>query len=169
MDQELRRYLEEMLDKGMPRELGIHFVTLERGHVRAGMPIDERHTNVYGMVHGGAMYTLADTTTGFAARTYGGRVVTLNGSMNYLTGSPKTTMIYCDGNVVRHGRRTIVVSAEVYDEFGTLMANGSYTLYVLGSDQGFDEWKEQMACSSTAGAQICLDGCDDSTLNKKVD
>lgn len=143
MDQRLKDYLEEMLDKGMPKELGIHFVALEEGHVRAEMPIEDRHTNVYGMVHGGAMYTLADTTTGFAARTYGGRVVTLNGSMNYLTGSPETTRICCDGRVVRHGRKTIVVSAEVYDEFGTLMANGSFTLYVLGEDHGFDRWSEQ--------------------------
>lgn len=143
MDEKLKQYLEEMLDKGMPRELGIHFVVLEEGHVRAEMPIADKHTNVYGMVHGGALYTLADTTTGFAARTYGGRVVTLNGSMNYLTGSPNTTKIYCDGRVVRHGRKTIVVSAEVYDEFGTLMANGSYTLYVLGEDQSYEQWREQ--------------------------
>lgn len=142
MEQELKRYLEEMLNRGMPGELGIHFVVLEEGYVRTEMPIENRHTNVYGMVHGGAMYTLADTTTGFAARTYGGRVVTLNGSMNYLTGSPDTAKIYCDGRVVRHGRKTVVVSAEVYDEFGTLMANGSYTLYVLGEDQGFEQWKE---------------------------
>lgn len=147
MDQKLREYLEEMLKKGMPGELGIRFAAIEEGYVRAMMPITDRHTNVYGMVHGGAMYTLADTTTGFAARTYGGRVVTLNGSMNYLTGSPDTTKIFCDGRVVRHGRKTIVVSAEVYDEFGTLMANGSYTLYVLGEDQGFDRWREQaFAC-----------------------
>lgn len=138
MDKELRKYLYEMLDRGMPRELGIHFVELEVGHVRAEMPIADKHTNVYGMVHGGAIYTLADTTTGFAARTYGGRVVTLNGSMNYLTGSPKTTKIYCEGNVIRHGRKTVVVSAEVYDEFGTLMANGSFTLYVLETDKTRD-------------------------------
>ena len=47
--------------------------------------IADNSRNVWGSVHGGFLYTMADTAAGaFARIKYGRRNVTLNGSMNYL-------------------------------------------------------------------------------------
>ena len=135
VDKGLRERLEKGLAKGFSLDLGMHFLDLEEGFVRMEMPVEDRMRNIYGMVHGGVLYTLLDTTSGFAARSYGIRVVTLNGNVNYLRAGKDTASLVCEAKVVRKGSHTAVVSAEVFDDQGTLLANGSLNFYVLDGKQ----------------------------------
>ena len=64
-------------------------------------------------------------------RSYGDRVVTLTGTANYLVAGKETAYLLAKAKVVRKGGHTAVVSADVFDDKGTLLANGSFTFYVL--------------------------------------
>ena len=46
--------------------------------------MDDRHLNPLGTVHGGCLYTLADTVAGFAAASCGFEGPTLSGNMYFL-------------------------------------------------------------------------------------
>ena len=47
-------------DDAYAAHLGIELLALEPGYARARMPVKAFHGNMYGMVHGGAMFSLAD-------------------------------------------------------------------------------------------------------------
>lgn len=86
--------------------------------------------NPYNMVHGGALYTLADDAAGVAAHTDGRRYVTQNGSLNFVRNTPGGT-IYAIGRVRHRGRVTCLVDVDITDEPGHLLATGEFSYFCL--------------------------------------
>lgn len=104
------------------------------------MPTDPAiHTNLFGMSHGGALASLADTAMGVACASLGRRVVTLEMNMNFIKAAAPGEHITARGNVVHNGRSTLVVEAEVTKGDNVLLAKARGTFYVLGE---FDFTKE---------------------------
>ena len=70
---------------GFIRHNGIRIVSVDEERSVLEAEITDNSRNVWGSVHGGFLYTMADTAAGaFARIKYGRRNVTLNGSMNWL-------------------------------------------------------------------------------------
>ena len=70
---------------GFIRHNGIRIVSVDEERSVLEAEITDNSRNVWGSIHGGFLYTMADTAAGaFARIRYGRRNVTLNGSMNYL-------------------------------------------------------------------------------------
>ncbi len=107
-------------------------VTLIRdGYAEMEMMTTPALGNVNGTVHGGALYSLADTTAGVAARTSGKKTVTLNGSLNFIhPASEKGRRLRSVAQAQHMGSRTGVFDCKIYDE-ETLVASGSFTMYYL--------------------------------------
>ena len=60
MDRELD--VDQLVDKhGMPRDLGVEFQRLLPDRVVATMPVDHRHLQPLGVLHGGVSLTLAES------------------------------------------------------------------------------------------------------------
>lgn len=114
----------------LSKELGMEVDEIREGYCRVEMPLEEKHMNLFGGVHGGAIFALADTAAGMASRSYGKSAVTLSANMNFLAGAPEgAKTLYAEATVVRQGRTIIVMDVLVYGE-ERLMANGSITFYV---------------------------------------
>ena len=47
--------------------IGIKIIEADEGYCKAELKVNDRHLNPLGTVHGGCLYTLADTVAGFAA------------------------------------------------------------------------------------------------------
>ena len=62
----------------------MHVVEVKEGYAKVEMIIDEQILNVHGFVHGGALYSLADTAAGAASFATGRDSVTLSGTINYI-------------------------------------------------------------------------------------
>ena len=58
-------------------------------------------------------------------------MVTRSVTAKYLVAEKETAYVLAKAKVVRKGGHTAVVSADVFDDKGTLLANGSFTFYVL--------------------------------------
>ena len=71
-----------------------------------------------GMAHGGLIFTLIDVATGVAART-GGRI------------AKDTEKLVARGRVVKAGRTTGLVTAEVFDDTDKLIATADMTVYYV--------------------------------------
>ena len=52
---------------GMIKHLGIEFTAIDEGSLTARMPVDERTHQPFGLLHGGATATLAETVGSFAS------------------------------------------------------------------------------------------------------
>lgn len=111
--------------------LGIHFVEREAGHARAEMEICPCHMNVLGVIHGGVLFSLADTTSGASVAGYGTRVTTVNGTINYLKAGKDTAKITSEAQVVKHGKTFSVTDCRVYDDKGQLLVTTTMTFYHL--------------------------------------
>ena len=111
--------------------LGMELVSLDEGYAKGRMKMADIIKNSYGGVHGGALYSLADTIAGCAACTYGCYVCTVSGNMNYLLPGVNTEYIYCEAKVVRQGMHLAVYDVEITDDFDKVLQTGTFTFYVM--------------------------------------
>ena len=66
----------------------IEMVMVEEDHAVFRLNIQPESKNSYGMVHGGAIYAMADNATGFAAHTDGRNYVTQTSALHFLRNTP---------------------------------------------------------------------------------
>ncbi len=111
--------------------IGMELLEAGEGYARGRIPFCAQHRNIYGGMHGGCAYTLADTLAGVAAASFGGSVTTLQASVNYMEPVADTAYLYATATVQRHGAKITVVHAELTDDNGRLFIDGSFTFYTL--------------------------------------
>lgn len=134
--------VKERLISTYERNPFIHLLQMEIAEASAGkvtltMPvIQEIHTNLYGIAHGGSLASLADTAMGAACVSLGKKVVTLEMNMNFLHGAPVNSTVKAISTVVHGGSRTMVVECEVLDHEDTLLAKARGTFFVVGQFEG---------------------------------
>ena len=87
--------------------------------------------NPMGVVHGGALFTLADTVAGTAAFTTGRNCVTLDSSMQFLTAA-RGDKVYCTAKPKKAGRTILVYEISITDAEDRLVATGIFTFYATG-------------------------------------
>ena len=104
----------------------------EDGQVILSLRVGEEHVNLHGILHGGVLMTLADTSMGAAAMMRNKKVVTMTLSMDFMHAVPLTTVIYARGKVLHDGAHTMTLECEVRDKEGKLYAKAHGTFYVLG-------------------------------------
>ena len=98
------------------------------------LKIEDNSKNPLGIVHGGAMYTMADCAAGIAVNTDGRRHVTQGSNMHYLKNRTEG-VIRAAGRVVHRGRTTSLVRVEITDEAGALLASGEFTFFCLDANK----------------------------------
>lgn len=103
---------------------------LEPDHAVFKLEIRQESRNTFGMVHGGALYSLADNATGCAAHTDGRHYVTQGSSFNFLRNQPSGT-IYADARVRHRGGTTCLIDVDITGEGGMLLATGSFTYFCV--------------------------------------
>lgn len=103
---------------------------VEPDHAVFKLEIRPESRNTYGIVHGGAIYTLADTATGFAAHTDGRAYVTQGSSLNFL-GNQGAGVIYGDARVIHRGRATCLIHVDITGDGGKVLATGEFTYFCV--------------------------------------
>lgn len=108
--------------------LGIELVEIERGEVTCRILLEEKHMRGGNFLHGGVTASLIDTVTAFAVGSILGspaNAVTVDLTIHYLR--PIFKEAVAKAKVLRAGKRLLTVSAEVFDENGTLAATALTT------------------------------------------
>jgi len=111
---------------------GMRLVVLKEGYAEMEMEINNNSLNIQGTLHGGSIYTLADTAAGAASKSYGFVSITLNGSINYIK-TTKTGKVKAIANRVHQGRTTGVYRVEVIDENDIMLAWCTFTMFSTGA------------------------------------
>lgn len=108
-------------------------VTAIRGNVAEGeLEIRTETKNPLGVVHGGALFTLADTVAGTAAYTTGRSCVTLDSSMQFLAAA-KGDKVFCVATPKKVGRTIVVYDIAITDSEERLVATGTFTFFAKES------------------------------------
>lgn len=127
--QKLNRLLEK---NPFAQLLGMELLEVREGYAYGRMRMDEHFTNIYGGMHGGCSYALADTLAGVAASTYGNYVTTIDGKMNYLEAVKDTGYVYGEAEVQRQGGRIGVYTVKLMDENQKVLVTADFTYYRTG-------------------------------------
>ena len=109
--------------------LGLQILECEDGYCRAMLPIKDEFLNPLGGLHGGFMYTIADTVGGVAATRIGSgeNVTTISGTMQFYRAALNLTELYAEAKVVKDGKRVAFVDTEVTSKDGTVYSKASFS------------------------------------------
>ncbi len=119
---------------------GIKFIDIECGKAVLTMKIDSsKHTNMYSVVHGGALAALADTALGAACASTGARIVTIDYSINFLKNITAGDTAKSIARVLHRGHKVIVVEVDTYDSKDTLLTKLQGTAYIIGTFENIPE------------------------------
>lgn len=110
------------------KENDLKLISLQPGEAVASMRADERVSNMYGMVHGGALFSLADMAAGVCALTSSKNVVTLNSSISFLQAA-RPGLLRAVARCLHAGRTTGVYSVEIFDDAEALVASAQFTMF----------------------------------------
>ncbi len=123
--------------KDFNEHVGLVDIGLLDGAYVMELELGKQHWNRYGHVHGGALFTLLDTTM---SRVYFDSLpperntgVTLEMKINYLK-AVKEGRLTAYGMLVHTTRRTAYVEGRIENEAGELVAKASATMYLTNSE-----------------------------------
>lgn len=109
--------------------LGFDVESVQDGRAIFRMDVRPKHKQIHGVVHGGILAALADTTAAIAAYTViprGMELATLELKINYLEPVPGGR-VKADAKVLRSGRNFIVTECDIFNETGSLAAKAILT------------------------------------------
>lgn len=112
-----------------PRSLGIELLELAPGYARVALELGENMVNFHGIVHGGAIFTLADTALGLASNTHGDPAVALTVTINYLAPARPGNRLVATAEEEHLTRRTGVYRIRVTTGSGENIALARGTVY----------------------------------------
>jgi acyl-CoA thioesterase len=108
--------------------LGIELVAVEAGYARARMSVQALHCNMHGMVHGGAIFSLADFAFQAASNSHGILAVAVQAGITYLQ-APGSKVLCAEASEVSRTRRLATYTIRVTEEGDRLVALFQGTVY----------------------------------------
>jgi acyl-CoA thioesterase len=132
MDEESERWsaIRDLInDSPFYRYMDMRVVEAADGRSKLTMRVKPEMRNLYGICHGGAIATILDSSCGIALGTMleeGKVIVTVDMRVNYIA-NLGSGVLTGEGMVVHRGSQTGVVTAEIRDENGELVAVGMST------------------------------------------
>ena len=120
---------ERMKESQAINHLGFDVEKVEKGRAIFLLDVRAHHKQIHGVVHGGILAALADTTAAIAAYTVvprGTEIATVELKINYLEPVPGGR-IKADARVLRAGRNFVVSECEIWNEDKSLAAKALLT------------------------------------------
>ena len=108
----------------------IELKSVERGRAVCVLTIRPESKNPYGLIHGGAIYTMADNATGAAAHTDGRAYVTQTSALHFLRNVSEGA-VYATAVVRHRGKSTCLTAVDITSEDGRLLATGEFTFFCV--------------------------------------
>lgn len=116
---------------GLCADLKMKLTSLRPGDMIGEIDLKQKHLNFHGNAHGGTIFALADTISGYAVSSLGRNCTTINANINYLRAFHEKDKIICHAKVTKIGQTCAWVRAELQNEDGVLCGTADYVYYLL--------------------------------------
>ena len=117
--------------------IGLNFHKCEKGYSQCTLEVNKELLNPHKVLHGGVIYSMADTGMGGALYSYLGDdelCATIEIKIVYLT-AVTSGVITCDTKLVHRSRRIAVLESEIRnDESLIAKAMGTFSIFALKRD-----------------------------------
>ena len=141
MDATYERGLREAVkNEPFARKLGLELTDIREGFARVEMVFDpETMGNIYGMTHGGAIFSMMDEAFQAASNSHGNIAVALNVSITYVAGPKPGERLAAEATMAAMTRKTATYDLMATGSEGRLLAKALATVYRLDKKPPFAE------------------------------
>lgn len=120
--------LEVMKQDAFAKYVGIEIVEAGEGKAKGRLIVDEKHLNSLGIVHGGAIFSLADTTLAAASNSREGTAVAANVNISYFKAAQRG-ILTARAKEISLNRKLATYLIEIVDDEENLIALFQGTVY----------------------------------------
>lgn len=101
--------------------VGVELLEVSEGRAKAKMDIEKHHLNSFGIVHGGAIFALADLVFALASNSHGNISVAINVNISYIKAATDGTL-YAEGQEVSINPKLASYAINITDDNNELIA-----------------------------------------------
>lgn len=124
MDDVIRSSIfKKVVKEGYARKLGLKLIELTPGHAIVEMVPNKDDTNIFGMVHGGAIFSLMDEAFQASCNSHGTVAVALSVNVVYHNPPEGNKKLRAESREIHCSQKTATYEIKVKDENGTLIAS----------------------------------------------
>jgi acyl-CoA thioesterase len=110
--------------------LGVKVLLLEPGHSRVIMEVIAAYGNIFGITHGGAVFSLLDIAFGSAANSYGTVAVALNVSINYIKPANAGDVLTAEAQEITRSKKVASFFIKAQNQSGEIIATAQSVAYL---------------------------------------
>ena len=117
--------------------IGLQFLDLDMGYSRCTLKITDRLLNPHHVLHGAAIYAMADTGMGGALYSFleeGETCATIEVKINYVK-SIRSGVLVCDTRVIHKARSIAFLESTIKDQAEKVIATATGTYFVFKTDK----------------------------------
>ena len=122
---DLKRFVER---DAFARHLGVEMLEYGDGRAKASMRVEAHHLNSAGILHGGAIFSLADAAFSAASNSHGTLAVAINASVCYFAAVSGGTLV-AEAREIAINPKLATYLIDVRDAAGRLVAQLQGTVY----------------------------------------
>jgi len=132
VDEKVRNtILRQIENEPFGKKFGLKLVDVREGYARIEMRFTDDMENMFGMAHGGAIFSLIDAAFEVASNSHGTMAVALNMNINYLASPAKGALLTAEAREINKTRRTAAYDIRATDDSGKLLAACQSLVYRL--------------------------------------
>ena len=128
MEDELLKYRKQFDKDRFAKLSGIQLVEASPGYAKASMEILDKHMNSVGVLHGGAIFSLADFTFAVASNSHGKLALAINAEISYFKAISAGILTATSREISLHNKLATYL-IDIVDEQEELIANFKGTVY----------------------------------------
>lgn len=139
-DDALSRIKARCKKEPFPKLLGIEVLEVKPGYARVSMQFDSRMQNIFGMLHGGAVFSLLDEAFQLACNARGEVAVAQQVSTYFLASARPGAHLIAEAKELNATRKTALYEVRVFEqEDSRVLATAQALAYRKGGHLPFDE------------------------------
>ena len=132
MDEKVRSAIFKQIDKEpFGKKFGLKLVDVQEGFAKVEMLFTQDLENMFGMAHGGAIFSLIDAAFEIASNSHGTMAVALSMNINYLASPEKGTLLTAEAREINRTKKTAAYDIRATDNSGKLLASCQALVYRL--------------------------------------
>jgi acyl-CoA thioesterase len=140
MDEKVRAGILKQIEKEpFSKKFGLILVDVQEGYAKVLMHFTPDMENMFGMAHGGAIFSLMDAAFEVASNSHGTMAVALSMNINYLASPAKGARLEAVAREINKTKRTAAYDIRATDDSGKLLATCQALVYRLDKSLPFFE------------------------------
>ena len=132
MDEKVRNAILKQIEKEpFGKKFGLKLKDVREGYAKVEMLFTQDMENMFGMAHGGAIFSLIDAAFEVASNSHGTMAVALNMNINYLASPEKGSMLTAEAREINRTKKTAAYEIHATYDSGKLLASCQSLSYRL--------------------------------------